>query len=60
LSYAIEPIRYLYLHDQWSLGDITMSGPFGEISFGGALLILAGFTAVSLAIVQPLLRRRFA
>lgn len=60
LSYAIEPIRYLYLHDVWSLGSIVMVSPFGDVSFGGALFILAGFAAVSLTIVQPLLRRRFA
>ncbi|MGD1904231.1 MAG: ABC transporter permease [Geitlerinemataceae cyanobacterium] len=60
LSYAIEPIRYLYLHEAWSLGSIVMAGPFGEVSFGGALAILAGFAALALAIIQPLLHRRFA
>jgi len=60
LSYAIEPIRYLYLHDTWSLNSVVMAGPFGEISFGLAIAILLGFSTVALLLVQPLLRRRFA
>lgn len=60
LSYAIEPIRYLYLHPDWNLQSIVMTAPFGNISFGGALLVLVGFAIVLLALIQPLLRRRFA
>lgn len=57
LSYAIEPIRYLYLHSDWGLGNIVMSAPWGEVSFGGALLVLLGFDAIALLGIQPLLRR---
>ncbi len=60
LSYAIEPIRYLYLHSDWSLGSIVMQTPWASISFGGALLVLLAFDAVVLVAIQPLLRRRFA
>lgn len=60
LSYAIEPIRYLYTHGDWSLGSIVMQTPWASISFGGALLILLAFDAVILVAIQPLLRRRFA
>jgi ABC-2 type transport system permease protein len=60
LSYAIEPIRYLYTHSDWSLGSIVMQAPWGSITFGGALLVLLGFDAVVLLAIQPLLRRRFA
>lgn len=60
LSYAIEAIRYLYLHNGWSLGSIVMQTPWASISFGGALLILLVFDAVVLLLIQPLLRRRFA
>ena len=60
LSYAIEPIRYLYLHDDWSLGSVVMEAPFGSITFAGALLVLLGFATVALLSIQPLLRRRFA
>ena len=57
LSYAIEPIRYLYLHSDWGLGNIVMSAPWGNVSFGGALLVLLGFDAIALLGIQPLLRR---
>jgi ABC-2 type transport system permease protein len=60
LSYAIEPIRYLYLHSDWSLGSVVMQAPFGDISFGAALLVLLVFDIVTLVAIQPLLRRRFA
>jgi ABC-2 type transport system permease protein len=60
LSYAIEPIRYLYIHESWSLGSVVMAAPFGEVTFGAALLVLLGFAIAILLLIQPLLRRRFA
>jgi len=60
LSYAIEPIRYLYTHSDWSMSSIVMQTPWASISFGGALLVLLAFNAVVLLAIQPLLRRRFA
>lgn len=60
LSYAIEPIRYLYLHNSFSFGSIVMEAPFGDVSFGAALLVLLVFDIVTLVAIQPLLRRRFA
>ncbi len=60
LSYAIEPIRYLYLHNDFSFGSVVMAAPFGDISFGVALLVLLVFDIVTLVAIQPLLRRRFA
>jgi ABC-2 type transport system permease protein len=60
LSYAIEPIRYLYLHSDWSLASVVMQAPWGNVTFGGALLVLLAFDLVALLSIQPLLRRRFA
>ncbi len=60
LSYAIEPIRYLYLHSDWSLSSVVMQAPWGAVTFGVALLVLLGFDIVVLLAIQPLLRRRFA
>ncbi len=60
LSYAIEPIRYVYNHADWSLGSVVMNAPFGEVTMGGALLVLAGFGAVALVGVRSLLSRSFA
>ncbi len=60
LSYAIEPIRYLYLHSDFSLASPVMQAPWGEVTFGGALLVLLGFAVVALTSIQPLLRRTLA
>lgn len=60
LSYAIEPIRYVYLHDQWSLNSVVMHAPFGEVTLGAALLVLISFCIVSLLSIQPRLRKAFA
>jgi ABC-2 type transport system permease protein len=60
LSYAIEPIRYLYTHSQWGLGSVVMHAFWGEVTFGGALLVLFGFALVALVSIQPRLRRSLA
>ncbi len=60
LTYAIEPIRYLYLHNDWGISTPVMDTPWISISFGIVLLILLAFDALVLLAIQPLLRRRFA
>jgi ABC-2 type transport system permease protein len=60
LSYAIEPIRYVYLHDHWSLSSVVMQAPFGEVRLGAALVVLLGFCAIALVSIQPRLRKAFA
>ncbi len=60
LSYAIEPIRYLYLHSNWGLNSMVMHAFWGDVTFGGALLVLLGFTLVALLSIQPQLRRTLA
>ncbi len=60
LTYAIEPIRYIYLNGEWSLGSVVLETPLTAINFVGVLLLLLGFDALILLTIQPLLRRRFA
>ncbi|PIG92604.1 ABC transporter permease [Gloeocapsopsis sp. IPPAS B-1203] len=60
LSYAIEPIRYLYTHSNWNFSSVVMQAPWGTITFGGALLVLLGFSLVALLSIQPLLRKSLA
>jgi ABC-2 type transport system permease protein len=60
LTYAIEPIRYLYNHPQWDLGSIVLQAPWGAVSFGTSLAILVGFAGFTLTAIQPLLKRRLA
>ena len=60
LTYAIEPIRYLYLNSDWGIGSVVMTTPWGSINFAITLVILLGFDALILFAIQPLLRKRFA
>lgn len=60
LTYAIEPIRYLYEHNDWNLASIVMETPFINFNFATVLLILLAFDVVILLAIQPLLKRRFA
>ena len=60
LSYAIEPIRYLYLHGDWALSSVVMQAPWGAVTFGTAMMVLLGFSLVALLSIQPLLRRTLA
>ncbi|MEM7772136.1 MAG: ABC transporter permease, partial [Cyanobacteria bacterium P01_E01_bin.6] len=60
LSYAIEPIRYVYTHSDWSILSVVMTAPFGDVTLGAALAVLIGFDAIALIIVRTLLRRSFA
>ncbi|MEM9979007.1 MAG: ABC transporter permease, partial [Cyanobacteria bacterium P01_D01_bin.2] len=60
LSYAIEPIRYLYLHSDWNFSNIVMQAPWGDISMGMSLLLLVGFCGGALALTYPLINRRIA
>jgi ABC-2 type transport system permease protein len=60
LTYAIEPIRYIYANGDWAINSIVMNTPWFNFSFGGVILVLLGFDALILLLIQPLLRRRFA
>jgi ABC-2 type transport system permease protein len=60
LSYAIEPIRYIYVHPDWNLGSVVMQAPFASVSLGAALALLGGFAAIALVSIRPLLRRSLA
>ncbi|WP_204102433.1 MULTISPECIES: ABC transporter permease [Spirulina sp. CCY15215] len=60
LTYAIEPIRYLYLNDTWGLDSIVMNAPWGSMNFATVLLVLLIFDAIVLTAIQPLLQRRLA
>ncbi|MEN9215236.1 MAG: ABC transporter permease [Gloeomargarita sp. DG_1_6_bins_138] len=60
LSYAIEPIRHLYLHPNWQWSDVVMRTPWGDLSLGLALLILAGFDGLIILSVRKLLQRKLS
>ncbi len=58
LTYAIEPIRYLYIHTDWSLHSTVMSTPWLNFSFTAVIGILVGFNVIALLMIRPLLKRR--
>ena len=60
LSYAIEPIRYIYGHADWAVNSIAMETSWFGFSFTAVILVLLAFDALILLAIQPLLRRRFA
>lgn len=60
LTYAIEPIRYIYQHGDWAIDTVVMNTPWMDFSFGLVILALLAFDALVLITIQPLLRRRFA
>jgi ABC-2 type transport system permease protein len=57
LTYAIEPIRFLYLQPSWTWSSVVMQAPYGAVTMGGAFLTLIGFNLFALLIIQPALRR---
>lgn len=57
LTYAIEPIRYIYAHGDWGFMDGVLQAPWGELTLGGALGILGCFAILSTVLVQGVLRR---
>ncbi|MEB3309361.1 MAG: ABC transporter permease [Snowella sp.] len=59
LTYAIEPIRYLYLHQEWALNSVVLNAPWANLTFVQVLGVLLLFDALVLSLIQPLLRRRF-
>jgi ABC-2 type transport system permease protein len=60
LTYAIEPIRYIYFNQHWSFDSIVLHTPWLDLNFLTVLALLLSFDVVILLIIQPLLRRRFA
>lgn len=60
LTYAIEPIRYVYLNSDWSFASTVLQAPFANITLGACVAVLVGFCGFSLILIQPLLKRRIA
>ncbi|GAB4215168.1 MAG: ABC transporter permease [Synechococcales cyanobacterium] len=57
LTWAIEPIRYLYQHPLWHWGDTVLAATWGNLTLAGSLGALAGFVGVSLLLVQGSLKK---
>ena len=60
LTYAIEPIRYIYQNVDWSFFSNVLSTPWIDLNFATVISILVAFDLVILLAIKPLLSRRFA
>lgn len=60
LTYAIEPIRFIYQTSDWSFASMVMTTPWLDFNLGTVLLLLLVFDLVILLAIKPLLSRRFA
>ncbi len=57
LSFAIEPIRYLYLTPAWHFSDVVMAAPWGNVTLLQSIGLLLGFAGLVIVSIQGLLRR---
>jgi ABC-2 type transport system permease protein len=60
LSFAIEPIRYVYSHNDWSWQSVILVAPWGGMTMLGALLALAAFAVAVGIAIRGVLRRGIA
>ncbi len=59
LTYAIEPIRYIYLNGDWTWSSTVLTAPWFSLNFAQVLGVLLLFDGLVLLLIQPLLKRRF-
>ena len=57
LTFAIEPIRAAYA-GQFSLTAVVLEAPYGDLSAGTCLMVLAGLAAGLFLLIRPLLDRK--
>jgi ABC-2 type transport system permease protein len=57
LTFAIEPIRAAYA-GQFSLAAVVLQAPYGDLTAGTCLMVLAGLAAGLFLLIRPLLDRK--
>ncbi len=57
LTWAIEPVRHLYVSSDWSLTSPILAAPWGTLTIQTALLALVIFDAVAVFLVGSLLKK---
>ncbi|MXW40204.1 MAG: ABC transporter permease [Synechococcus sp. SB0668_bin_15] len=57
LSFAIEPIRAVY-NGSPSWSTVVLEAPYGSVTMGVCLLVLAGLAGLLVLAIRPLLRRK--
>ncbi|MEI6428346.1 MAG: ABC transporter permease [Pseudanabaena sp. ELA607] len=57
LSWAIEPIRYVYSHSAWAWDSVVLAAPYGNLTIATACLALLGFGLMVAATVRGVLQK---
>jgi ABC-2 type transport system permease protein len=60
LSFAIEPIRYVYSHSTWAWDSVVLNAPWGNVTILGSLLELLAFAIAVGFAIRGILRRGIA
>ncbi len=60
LTLAIEPIRYIYQHEDWNFASHVMNTVWGSLTLTQVFVILLLLDVVILLAIRPLLNRRLA
>lgn len=60
LSFAIEPIRYVYSHSEWGWDSVVMIAPWGEVTILKGILLLATFAVAVAPMINGVLRKGVA
>lgn len=60
LSWAIEPIRYVYSHSAWGWDSMIFTAPWGTMTIATAAIALLGFGAFVAVAIRGVLRRGVA
>jgi ABC-2 type transport system permease protein len=60
LSWAIEPIRYVYSHSTWSWNSVVLTAPWGNMTIINAAIALLSFGILVGVLIRGTLRRGVA
>jgi ABC-2 type transport system permease protein len=60
LSWAIEPIRYVYSHSTWAWDSVVFTAPWGNMTIANALIALLSFGVFVGIFIRGTLRRGVA
>jgi ABC-2 type transport system permease protein len=60
LTYAIEPIRFLFIHKDWSLSSNVLQAPWSSISLLTCLIVLVAFDVLAITLVSTILKKKLA
>lgn len=60
LSWAIEPIRYVYSHSTWAWDSVVFTAPWGNMTIFNAAIALLSFGIFVGLLIRGTLRRGVA